>query len=91
MKKTEIPTTNGSTMIISTDDMGNVKSAVARDPQKAKDVKLKICTLCEKDQEFTFNGSPIVYMSPGAVIVTRTNPTCYYKRLPDGRIVKVCY
>jgi len=91
MKKTEIAASNGVTMIIGTDDMGNVKSAVARDPKKDGEIKLKICTICEKDGEFSLNGSPVVYMSPGAVIVTRTNPTCYYKRLPDGSIIKVCY
>ena len=79
---TVIELAGGKKLEITSDEKGFVKSA--------RSGKTKLKLMKAKKVDFTFNGEPVKYISPGAVIVTRTNPYCYWKRQPDGTFVWTC-
>ncbi|MBI5574958.1 MAG: hypothetical protein HY896_01190 [Deltaproteobacteria bacterium] len=82
-QKRQIDLGNGETMEVHVDQKGNVKSA------NVGNQKLQIKKASKGS--LTFNGQKVIYASPGAEIITKINPFCYWRQNPDGTWTYICY
>jgi hypothetical protein len=87
-KKSEIKVSDKEKIVIYADEMGNYKSAEVENTITGERKQLSPVIVRE---QLTLNGRPITYIKPGSVIITRTNPICIHRTLPDGTIQLIEY